>query len=56
MQQVALPAGASTVRFWYAPPYAGLCWVLAALGLGGVVVLGGMRRPTPISLATKPNP
>ena len=46
MQQIALPAGASTVRFWYAPPYAGLCWLLAALGLGGVMVLGGMRRPT----------
>ena len=37
MQQVALPAGASTVRFRYAPPYAGLCWALSALGLAGAV-------------------
>lgn len=46
MQQVVLPAGASTVRFWYAPPYAGLCWVLAASGLAGVVFSSGMRRLT----------
>ncbi len=41
MQQVALPAGASTVRFWYAPPYAGVCWALAGLGLAGVVAAAG---------------
>ena len=40
MQQVALPAGASTVRFRYAPPYAGLCWALSALGVIGAVVGG----------------
>lgn len=45
MQQVALPVGASTVRFHYAPPYAGLCWVLAALGLSGAVYSAVGRRP-----------
>ena len=56
MQQIALPAGASTVRFWYAPPYAGLCWVLAALGLGGVIVLSRMRCFTLIGRAAKLRP
>jgi hypothetical protein len=33
MQQIAIPAGTSSIRFRYAPPYAGLCWALAGLGL-----------------------
>jgi hypothetical protein len=32
-QAVALPAGRSRVRFAYAPPWIGLCWAAAALGL-----------------------
>jgi hypothetical protein len=33
MQQIALPAGTSSIRFRYAPPYARLCWALVAIGL-----------------------
>jgi len=37
MQQIALPAGTSNIRFNYAPPYAWLCWALTAMALLGLL-------------------
>jgi hypothetical protein len=41
MQQISLPAGVSRIRFSYAPPYAGLCWAIAAFA---ALVLLRFRR------------
>ena len=37
MQQIALPVGTSSIRFRFAPPYAGLCWAMVAAGLLGLL-------------------
>lgn len=47
-QEIALPAGASEVRFDYAPPYIGWAWLVAAAGfltlVGGFVRRGGSKK------------
>lgn len=43
MQSIALPAGHSAIRFAYAPPYAGLCWAVMALGLIGLLPFSRRR-------------
>jgi hypothetical protein len=44
LQQIALPAGASKVRFAYAPPYLGITWATLALGVLLLLPLHRWRR------------
>jgi hypothetical protein len=39
-QQIDLPIGHASIRFWYAPPRAGLAWMLFAMGVAGMVWQG----------------
>ena len=53
LQQVALPAGHSTVSFTYAPPRSSLAWVAMLLGLLAIAA-GVLRRRVPSAFSWWP--